>query len=163
MLLLLFHDGPNCLRRLGIPALENQELLLQVPENDTLDGDGRRCDGPSAEKSGHHPQCISSGTTKKIAAATTHSSPLQFGPEYVPMRLFVRPELPKLGDQRSGGEWCEKKLPCVDMDGTILARVVHLEDASPQSVGGEDSRAQFHEDRRKNDPAVIGGRPSEYG
>ena len=75
----------------------------------------------------------------------TYSSPLQLVEKYLPMRFLMCSKFSKLGNERSRSKRRKEKLARVDMDCTILARMVHFEDASRKPVSGQNSRAQFHE------------------
>jgi hypothetical protein len=132
MLPLVLDDGGNCLDRSFVFASQELQLMLQVAKDDALDRNCSRSNGLAAQEPSAETKDETTQRTKPVASATPAPAALKLGPEDGSMPHFVGSEFFELNDHASCGESGGKDLPGIDADGPMLARMVHLQDASAE-------------------------------
>ena len=79
VLLLFFHDLRDCLNGGLIFASQNLQLLLEMPENNTLDRNCGCCDGVATKQPGEDTEGEPACTAEQVAAATRKTAAAQLG------------------------------------------------------------------------------------
>lgn len=110
-------------------AMQGSELMLKMPEHDTLNRDGSGCDGICPEQAGDNAKRESANATKPIATTARPPTIPQLSGEYGPVPLLVSTELRELTDHVSRSDPSHENLAGVDANSAMLAGMVDLDDA----------------------------------
>ena len=89
MVLLLGNDPRDGSDRGLVFARQYMKLLLEMAENDALNGDSGGCDGTAAEQGGEDAESEATSCTQPVAAAAGKIAALELGPEDGAMLLLV--------------------------------------------------------------------------
>lgn len=144
VLLLFGNDGRDRSDSSGVTPLQRHQLLLQVPEYDALHRHRRGRDGAGSQKTRDEAKEQATEAAKPIAATAWAVTTAQLCPKDGTVALLVRTEFFEFIDQAGCGQARHEELPAIDVDGAMLAGVIHLEDAVAQVVRCRRARDCVH-------------------
>nr|WP_260484040.1 hypothetical protein [Sphingomicrobium flavum] len=127
MLLLLGYDRPHGSESGSICVPQVCQLSFKMLQHHVLDSKGRRVNGLPPHKSGYEAQSKAPDAGKMKAHAAPYAFVLQHGREDFPMAFFVLSIFPDRWQQVPCKQPRSDSLGTIDIDGTILASVIHFD------------------------------------
>lgn len=143
VLLLFLHYGTDGFDGVLVNGMKLAQLLLQVAQNHPLNCNRCSSDCAAPEDRRYDAEHEAAGPAEMVAATTPNAASLEFRLKDGAVSALMRLELGKLMQQATSRQPSNQALTRVDIDCTVLAGMVDLQNSLGETFSSEKWSDQF--------------------